>query len=135
MSNIDRKRYRVRDIELEAASPEELLDNLASTVIKNAMEDVKTFFKLKLLTDKQVKKLAPASRYRYLEVVHGAAQSIGWIVSDDQPFGISLSFEECCNAQCINHEHLREKLLKFVKQGPKAHLLYLRDHSEELLGV
>jgi len=115
--------------------PEDPLSSLPGNIIKGAMDDIKEFFGMKLLADPVVKRLHQSSRFRYVDSVRSAAQSLAWILSDDQPYGTTLSFEECCNAQCINHETMREQLLKFVKQGPKAHLLYLRDRCEELLGV
>ena len=130
-----RRRYKPEEINNPPVNPEDTFESLPGNIIRNAMEDIKGFFGIQLLPDPVVKRLHQSSRFRYVDSVRSAAQSLAWILSDDQPFGTTLSFEECCIAQCINHEYMREQLLKFVKQGPKAHLLYLRDRCEELLGV
>lgn len=124
---------RVKSLEYSVDDPDSMLTKLPGSIIKQAVDDVKTFFQMELLSPQRLAKLHQLRRFAYWEKVRIAAESMAWILSDDMPFGTSLSFEECCNALHVCHENFRESVVRFVKQGPKAHLLYLRDHCEELM--
>lgn len=105
----------------------------AEVVIKQAVEDITEFFKSPLYTKEQLYAMRQVARFRALEAPKNAAQSLGWLISEDQPPGNKLSFSECCHALCADPVEMREGILKVLKSGPKSHWLYLRDNAEELL--
>lgn len=108
-------------------------DMLPEALLKQAVSDVQTFFSTPLKSEVQLRKLPQLQRFRAKETARNAAQSLGWITDTSQPAGNKLSFSECCNSLHICSHEFREKIMKVLVAGPKQHLLYLKEHAEELL--
>ena len=127
------KTYVMRPAVYSNGNTDTVPDMLPEAMLKGAVADVQMFFSTPLKSDKELMQLPQLKRFRAKEAARNAAQSLGWITDTSQPPGNKLSFSECCNSLHICPHDFREKLMKVLVAGPKTHLLYLKQHAEELL--
>lgn len=125
--------YVMRPAVYSNGNTDTIPDMLPEAMLKQAVADVQTFFSTPLKPEVQLRKLPQLQRFRAKETARNAAQSLGWITDTSQPPGNKLSFSECCNSLHICPHDFREKVMKVLVAGPKTHLLYLKQHAEELL--